>query len=331
MCVADNVPTMQQEIASGTDGHRIGEMIRRLEANVASVLLGKAEPIRLSVVALLAGGHVLIEDAPGVGKTTLAKAIARSVNCKFTRLQFTPDMLPSDILGSSVYLSNMGEFEFRSGPIFTNVLLADEINRTTPRTQSALLEAMSEGQVSIEGHTHELGRPFFILATQNPFEYEGTYPLPENQLDRFMVCIEIGYPERSIEKDVLSNHRGGVTLDELTPALAVEQLTELQDRVGTIRVENSIKDYLLDIVEATRDHEDLQLGVSTRGALTFYRALQSLALVQSRDYVIPDDVKRLCIPVLAHRVICRGLVREGQRQRAAGILQSILQSTPVPA
>lgn len=329
--MADNVPMMQQEVTSGTDGLHIGESIRRLEANVACVLLGKAEPIRLSVVALLAGGHVLIEDAPGVGKTTLAKAIARSLNCKFTRLQFTPDMLPSDILGSSVYLANMGEFEFRSGPIFTNVLLADEINRTTPRTQSALLEAMSEGQVSIEGHTNSLSRPFFVLATQNPFEYEGTYPLPENQLDRFMVCIEIGYPERSIEKDVLSNYRGGTTLDELQPVLTIEQLTELQDRVGTIRVDESIKDYLLDIVEATRDHEDLQLGVSTRGALTFYRALQSLALVENREYVIPDDVKRLCIPVLAHRVICRGLVREGQRQRAAGIIQSILQSTPVPA
>jgi MoxR-like ATPase len=265
-----------------------------------------------------------------VGKTVLAKSLARCLNCEFRRLQFTPDLLPSDILGSSVFLPNLGEFEFRRGPIFTNVLLADEINRTTPRTQSALLEAMSEGQVSIEGQTYKLEQPFFVLATQNPHEYEGTYPLPENQLDRFMLCIEIGYPERNVEKEVLSNHRAGEPVDKLTPVLDVEQVRELQEAARQVRVDDALNDYLLDLVTATRKHEELELGVSTRGALTLYRAVQSLALVEGRNYAIPDDIKRLAVPVLAHRVICRGLIREGQRTRAQSIIRRILQEIPVP-
>lgn len=305
-------------------------LIGTLEANVSSALLGKPEPVRLAVVALLASGHILIEDAPGVGKTSLAKALARSLDCEFTRLQCTPDMLPSDILGSSVYLPNLGEFELRKGPIFTNILLVDEINRTTPRTQSALLEAMDEGQVSIEGKTHRLNSPFFVLATQNPYEYEGTFPLPENQLDRFMLCTEIGYPERDVEREVLANHRNGVPVDQLKPVLDAVQLRELQAAVRDVTVDDSISDYLLDIVTATRTHEELQLGVSTRGALTLYRAVQSLALAENRDYVIPDDVKRLAVPVLAHRVVCGGLVREGQRERAKGIIRQILARVPVP-
>jgi MoxR-like ATPase len=305
-------------------------LIEALEASIASVLLGKPEPIRLAVVALLAQGHLLVEDAPGVGKTVLAKSLARCLNCEFRRLQFTPDLLPSDILGSSVFLPNLGEFEFRRGPIFTNVLLADEINRTTPRTQSALLEAMSEGQVSIEGQTYKLEQPFFVLATQNPHEYEGTYPLPENQLDRFMLCIEIGYPERNVEKEVLSNHRAGEPVDKLTPVLDVEQVRELQEAARQVRVDDALNDYLLDLVTATRKHEELELGVSTRGALTLYRAVQSLALVEGRNYAIPDDIKRLAVPVLAHRVICRGLIREGQRTRAQSIIRRILQEIPVP-
>lgn len=306
------------------------QMIAALEANIGRVLLGKSDSIRLALVALLAQGHLLIEDAPGVGKTVLAKALSKCLNCGFQRLQFTPDLLPSDILGSSVYLPNTGEFEFRPGPIFTNVLLADEINRTTPRTQSALLEAMSEGQVSIEGRTHKLEAPFFVLATQNPFEYEGTYPIPENQLDRFMLCIEIGYPERSVEKQVLVSHRDGEPVDLLQTVLTVEQVRELQAAARQVRVDDSLNDYLLDIVTATRNDEELELGVSTRGALTFYRAIQGLALLEGRNYAIPDDVKRLSGPVLAHRVICKGLVREGQRVRAQGIIRRILQSIPAP-
>jgi len=306
-------------------------LIQALEKNISSVLLGKPEPVRLAVVALLAGGHLLIEDAPGVGKTSLAKAIAKSLDCEFTRLQFTPDMLPSDILGSSMYLPNLGEFEFRKGPIFTNILLADEINRTTPRTQSALLEAMNEGQVSIEGRTYPLGSPFFVLATQNPHEYEGTYPLPENQLDRFLLCTAIGYPDRRTELDVLSSHRNGEAVDTLKPVVTANQLRELQATVRSVTIDPSIQEYMLDVIDATRQHEELELGVSTRGAIVLYRAVQALALVEGRNYAIPDDVKRLAVPVLAHRIVCRGLVREGQRERARDVVRRILQRTAVPA
>ena len=305
-------------------------LVETLEKTVATVLLGKPEPIRLAIVALLAEGHVLIEDAPGVGKTVLAKALARCLDCKFRRLQFTPDLLPSDILGSSVFLPNRGEFEFRAGPIFTNVLLADEINRTSPRTQSALLEAMNEGQVSVDGQTYPLEPPFFVLATQNPFEYEGTYPLPENQLDRFMLCIEVGYPEREVEKQVLANHRHGEPVEKIKPVLNADQLKQLQAAVRQVRVDDAICDYLLEIVTRTRNHEDLALGVSTRGAITLFKAVQGLAFTEGRDYVIPDDVKRLVGPVLAHRTICRGPMRFAQRARARAIIEQILQKAPVP-
>ncbi len=306
------------------------QQIAELEQNIALVLLGKPEPIQLTLVALLGGGHVLIEDSPGVGKTSLAKAVAKSLDCEFTRLQFTPDMLPSDILGSSLFLPNLGEFEFRKGPIFTNVLLADEINRTTPRTQSALLEAMSEGQVSVEGKTYPVGRPFFVIATQNPFEFEGTYPLPENQLDRFMLCTGIGYPERETEIQVLTSHRQGEAVDTLKSVMTGDDLHQLQLQVREVAVENSISEYLIDIVAATRNHDMLELGVSTRGALTLYRAVQSLAFIKGRDYAVPDDVKDLAVPVLAHRVVCGGLVHEGQRTKAQQIIRQILQETPVP-
>ncbi|MCA9056661.1 MAG: MoxR family ATPase, partial [Planctomycetaceae bacterium] len=229
----------------------------------------------------------------------------------------------------SIFLPNRGEFEFRRGPVFTNVLLADEINRTTPRTQSALLEAMMERQVSVDGKTYRLDPPFFVVATQNPFEFEGTYPLPENQLDRFMLRIEIGYPDRRFERDVLNTHRSGEPVEQLQPVLSTDDLARLQQRTREIRVDEAINDYILDLVEATRKHPELTLGVSTRGALTFYRAAQSLALCEGREFVVPDDIKRLAAPVLAHRVMCGGLIREGQRQRAQTIIEQIVASTPV--
>ncbi len=284
----------------------------------------------MAVVALLSDGHILIEDAPGVGKTVLGKAMARSLNCQFRRIQFTPDLLPSDILGSSVFLPNLGEFEFREGPIFTNILLADEINRTTPRTQSALLEAMSEHQVSIEGETRPLAAPFLVLATQNPLEYEGTYPLPENQLDRFMMSIEVGYPSREVERDILTMHRTGEPVNQLQATLTTEDIIALQAAVRDVRVDDSINDYLLDIVAATRTHDELELGVSTRGALIFYRAVQGMALAEGRNFAIPDDVKRLAEPVLAHRVICRGVMRQGRRERSQAVIRQIVNSTAVP-
>jgi MoxR-like ATPase len=307
-----------------------GTLIDALEANIGTALLGKPDVIRMAVVALLAEGHLLIEDAPGVGKTSLAKAIAHSLNCEFTRLQCTPDLLPSDILGTSVFLPNRGEFEFRKGPIFTHVLLADEINRTTPRTQSALLEAMMERQVTVDGKTHALSKPFFVLATQNPFEFEGTYPLPENQLDRFMMCIDIGYPERSVELDVLSNHRDGEPVDRLKPVLTGDELNRHQQQARDVRVEETISEYILDVISATRRHEELSLGVSTRGAITLYRAVQALAYAEHREFAVPDDVKRMAIPVLAHRVVCRGMIREGQRERARAVIRQILDTTRVP-
>ncbi|AMV22038.1 AAA family ATPase [Planctomyces sp. SH-PL14] len=306
------------------------EWLRAVEKNISQAILGKSDVIRLALVALLAEGHLLIEDAPGVGKTSLAKAIAHTLGCKFTRLQCTPDMLPGDILGTSVFLPNKGEFEFRPGPLFTNLLLTDEINRTTPRTQSALLEAMMERQISIDGQTYKLPRPFMVLATQNPLEFEGTYPLPENQLDRFMLCLEVGYPDREAEKNALINHRHGEPSDELHAILTPERLIELQTLTHHVRVDDAINDYILDIVAATRKHSELTLGVSTRGAITFSKAVQGLALVEGRDYVIPDDVKRMAIPVLAHRVIGRGVIREGQRDRTRAVVRQILDSVPVP-
>ncbi|MCH2212632.1 MAG: MoxR family ATPase [Fuerstiella sp.] len=306
------------------------DTISNLLENIDSAILGKNRAVRLSVVALLAGGHVLLEDAPGLGKTSLARALAKSLGCEFTRLQCTPDLLPSDIIGSNVYLPGTGEFEFRPGPVFTNVLVADEINRTTPRTQSALLEAMSENQVSVEGETRLLPAPFFVIATQNPFEFEGTYALPENQLDRFMVCLEVGYPDRTTERDVLTRHRTGEPVDDLEAVTDSQAILQLQEQVTSVRVDDSISDYLLAITHLSREHRELSLGVSTRGALTMYRAAQSLALVSGRDYVIPDDVKELVIPVWSHRIVCRGSFGDGQRIKAVQILNELLESTPVP-
>lgn len=307
------------------------QVVRQIVSNVESAVLGKPTAVRLSVVTLLAGGHILLEDAPGLGKTSLARALAKSLGCGFTRMQFTPDLLPSDILGGNIYRPGTGEFEFRSGPIFTNVLLADEINRTTPRTQSALLEAMSERQVSIEGTTHKLPDPFLVIATQNPFEFEGTYPLPENQLDRFMMCLSLGYPDRKSELEILNRHRDGQPVDALTAAATPDQVLNLQRQVQAIKFDASLAEYLLRIVEKTRANNELTLGVSTRGALTWYRAAQAMALVADRDYVIPDDIKETAIPVLAHRIVCRGALREGHRQRASQILRMVMDGVAVPS
>ena len=304
--------------------------IEQLIDHISQVLLGKEQTVRLAVTALLAQGHLLVEDAPGVGKPSLAKALAMSLTCKFTRLQFTPDLLPSDILGTTVFLPNKGEFEFREGPIFTNILLADEINRTTPRTQSALLEAMSESQVSIDGRTHRLDPPFFVLATQNPHEFEGTYPLPENQLDRFMLRIEIGYPTLDVEKEVLRTHQKGEPVNDIQPVLTTDRLLDLQRQVREVRLDDSIHQYILEIVHATREHEELSLGISTRGAVTMMHAVQAYAFVNGRDYVVPDDVKELAAPVFAHRVVVGGIIRETHRQRATSIISQILSTIAVP-
>jgi len=306
------------------------EIIAGIRQSVESAVLGKEETVRLCVVSLLAGGHILLEDAPGLGKTSLARALSRTAGCSFARIQFTPDLLPSDILGASVYRPATGEFDFRPGPVFTNILLADEINRTTPRTQSALLEAMSEHQVTIEGVTHELPDPFLVIATQNPYEFEGTYPLPENQMDRFMMCLSLGYPDRAVERQILQSHRHGEPVDALKPAASTNELLSLRKAVQEIDVEETVADYMLELVEKSRHHNELVLGVSTRGALTLYRAAQALALVEGRQFVIPDDVKALVVPVLAHRIVCRGAVRDGHRARAAQILRTLTDTTAVP-
>ncbi len=306
-------------------------LVNRLLENVGSVVLGKADVIRLAVAALLAEGHVLIEDVPGVGKTLLARALAASIDCGFRRIQFTPDLLPSDILGSSIYHSPTGEFVFKPGPLFSNVILADEINRTTPRTQSALLEAMSDRQVSIEGKTYELAPPFIVLATQNPFEYEGTYVLPESQLDRFMIRLSMGYPPREEERRVLSTHRDGEPVEALEAVLTADEVLSLQRAVRTVRVKDSISEYMLQVVDATRKREDLHVGVSTRGALMLYRAAQSVALLSGRDYVIPDDVKELFVPVLAHRVVGKSFLQAGEFGAAELIIRDVVDRVPTPA
>jgi MoxR-like ATPase len=301
-----------------------------LEENIASVVLGKRDVVRLCVTALLAGEHILIEDVPGVGKTLLGKALAKSVDGRFCRIQFTPDLLPSDIVGSSVFNSNTNEFFFSAGPIFANIVLADEINRTTPRTQSALLEAMSDGQTSVDGHTHPLPQPFMVLATQNPFEFEGTYPLPESQLDRFLLRTSVGYPDREDELRVLTSHRRGEPVEELRSVVSLAQVSAMQAATRSVTVDDSIHEYLLDLVEATRRCDELQVGVSTRGALGLYRAAQSLAFVEGRDFVVPDDLKRLAVPVLAHRVIARGFGHGRQREYVENVIGRLLGEVAVP-
>ncbi|MFZ5863317.1 MAG: AAA family ATPase [Nitrospirota bacterium] len=306
--------------------------IAALHGNIERVIRGKSDTVTLALVTLLARGHLLIEDVPGVGKTTLAHSFARSLSCTFKRIQFTSDLLPSDIIGLSVFHSATREFEFRPGPIFANIVLADEINRTTPKTQSSLLEAMNDAQVSVDTHTHPLPRPFMVIATQNPIEHHGTYPLPESQLDRFMIRAHMGYPDVADEKRILTAAQTMGGPDALAPVLTAEDVAALQDAASRVTVDEALTDYLMAVVTATRTRPDVDLGVSTRGAVFLYRAAQALALIDGRDYALPDDVKRLVLPVFAHRIVVNPGVEsfDPRADDAADILRDILDQVPVP-
>ena len=311
--------------------HRSIDRIAALQANVEKVIRGKSEVVQLCIAALLAKGHILLEDVPGVGKTTLAHALARSVSLAFQRIQFTSDLLPADIVGITIYKQDQQEFEFVSGPIFTNVLLADEINRATPKSQSALLEAMSEGMISVEKRRLPLPDPFLVIATQNPVEHVGTFPLPESQLDRFLMKLTIGYPNSNDEKKLLRSGGAQVALEHLEPVLDEAEVRELQEQVTKVHVSESLVDYLMSIVNTTRSHPEVSLGVSTRGALTFFKACQALAMVNGRDFVVPEDIKVLAGPVLSHRIVMkdRRLLR-GDFSPELRFVQRILTEIPVP-
>ncbi|HEV7510869.1 MAG TPA: MoxR family ATPase [Candidatus Acidoferrum sp.] len=310
-------------------------VVAQLQRSIARAIYGKEEAIQLSLITLLARGHLLIEDVPGVGKTTLAQALAKSFHCTFQRIQFTSDLLPSDVLGVSVYNPETREFEFRSGPIFANVVLADEINRTTPRTQSALLEAMNEAQVSIDGKTMALPQPFLVIATQNPVEHHGTYPLPESQLDRFLMRIKMGYPSPETEREILRKRvgvRGENPLDALEPVADVSEVLSMQDEVAHIKVDSSLHDYALEIVNRTRNSDLLALGVSPRGTLMLQRAAQARAFLDGRDYCLPDDFKKLAVPVFSHRVVAssRHASLQKKSETTESVLRDIVESVPVP-
>jgi MoxR-like ATPase len=302
-----------------------------LHKNISRVIKGKPEAITLAIITLLARGHLLIEDVPGVGKTILAQGLAMSINSSFQRVQFTSDLLPSDILGVPVYNPHNSTFEFKPGPIFANIVLVDEINRTSPKTQSSLLEAMNEFQVSVDGHTYQLPQPFMVVATQNPIEYHGTYPLPESQLDRFMMRIRLGYPPLKAEKDILSHSRIEEEVKKLQPVMSGEEIIEMQNRAEQVRVKDEILNYLMSIVTASRNSDHLRLGVSPRGALFLQRAAKARALIHGRDYCIPDDIKSLALPILAHRIIPASEYGiDGQGELAENILIEILGQVPVP-
>lgn len=308
------------------------EVVQRLVTNVSAVFRGKKEVVELAVTCLLAGGHLLVEDVPGVGKTLLARALAVSIGLDFRRIQFTSDMLPADILGLSIFDQNTGTFQFRPGPIFANVVLADEINRTTPRTQSSLLEAMAEGQISLDDRTHPLPQPFLVIATQNPLESHGTYPLPDSQLDRFLMRVSVGYPELEIERAILMERDLAEPIDSLEPVFQPDDLLALQQAVGAVRIDESLVDYLLAIVDATRKTARLTAGVSTRGALALQRAVRAHALLQGRQWVLPQDVQRLAVPVLAHRVSLGSgeSIMGSSRLAAEALMRELISGVDVP-
>jgi MoxR-like ATPase len=308
------------------------DLLTRVQQSVQSVIRGKDEVIQLALVGLLARGHLLIEDVPGVGKTTLAHALARSFSCAFQRIQFTSDMLPSDVIGISVFSQQTERFEFRPGPIFANIVLADEINRTTPKTQSALLEAMNENQVTVDNRTSLLPQPFMVMATQNPIEHHGTYPLPESQLDRFLMRLKIGYPSADSEKEILQNFAQSDPLANIRPVMTGAEVVEIQNQVRRVKVDEELVNYTLAIVEKTRQHEYLSLGVSPRGSMSLYRAGQALAFLEGRNYCIPDDFKRLILPVFSHRCVVssRYISTLKKSDQTEAILEGIIESTPVP-
>ncbi len=311
-----------------TTTHRLSE----LQQTIETVIRGKSEAVHLAIVTLLAGGHLLVEDVPGVGKTTLAHTIARCLDCSFQRIQFTSDLLPSDIVGVSIYNQHTGEFEFKPGPVFTNVILADEINRTTPKTQSSLLEAMAEGHVTVENQTYELPRPFLVLATQNPTEHHGTYPLPESQLDRFLMRVRMGYPSFDEEKEILRRQTHHHPLEEITPVMNSDDVLDLQEEIRNVRVDDALLDYLMKIVTATRNSEMFDLGVSPRGTLALHRAAQALAFTEDRAYCIADDIKRLVIPIFGHRVAInsRYSSRRNNSDDSDAALAEIVKGVRVP-
>lgn len=312
--------------------HSTTDKINKLQAAVEQVIKGKSETVKLALVALVARGHLLIEDVPGIGKTTLSNALARAVDLSFQRIQFTSDLLPSDVIGLSMFNQQDGEFEWKAGPIFANIVLADEINRATPKTQSALLEAMAEGQVTVEGVSRLLPQPFMVIATQNPSEHHGTYPLPESQLDRFMLRLHVGYPNMADEKSILRDRERRNPLDYVQAVMTEGELLELQEMAAEVRVDDVLVDYLLQIVAQTRDNEAVELGISPRGTLALFRSAQALALIEGRDFCIADDIKRLVLPCFAHRIIVSSRYANITRRthEAELILKDILVKTNIP-
>ncbi len=309
--------------------NEIQQVAERVADNVEQVIIGKRRAVDLLLVSLLCRGHVLLEDVPGVGKTVLAKSIARSIGASFKRIQFTPDLLPSDVTGVSIFNQQTNQFEFRPGPVIAQIVLADEINRATPKTQSSLLESMEERQITVDGVTYPLPNPFIVLATQNPIEYEGTFPLPEAQLDRFLLRIHLGYPEKKQELQILDSQRKQHPLETLTQVITIENLMAMQEQVKDVYVDDAIKDYIVSIVIATRHHDDIYLGASPRGSLALFRTVQAAAAIQGRDYATPDDVKLLAEPVLGHRLIINPAARIRNVQ-ATQVISDVLSSVPVP-
>lgn len=310
----------------------IASRAAQLERSLRTVIRGKDDVLRLALVSIFARGHLLIEGVPGVGKTTLGQALARAIDCSFQRVQFTSDMLPSDVVGISIYSAAEQQFEFKRGPVFANVLLADEINRTTPKTQSALLEAMNEGQVTIDAHSHPLPQPFLVIATQNPVEHHGTYPLPESQLDRFLMRVHMGYPDSDAEREILRSAAGAARLEDLRPVLTGADVLEIQHAVTEVRVDDSLVTYTLEIVRKTRESSHLSLGVSPRGSQMLYRAAQAMAFLDGRTFCTPEDFKPLAIPVFAHRVVVNGLYSSTLKksEQTEEIIREIVESVAVP-